>query len=97
MLKARYKQGDIVEKDCLYNSDYILSTMIRVGQAIRGENHWIPMHEKVYLFIDYADGHRRNEAINECDENLMNDLNIKLCFKVHRTPYSNTLLEYPRS
>ena len=49
------------------------------------------MYEKVYLFIDGAGGHGTNEAINEYDNNLMTDFNIKLVFQVPRTPYSNVL------
>ena len=69
----------------------MLSAMIRVGKAIREKFHWVPMHEKVYLFIDDAGGHGTNEAINEYDKNLMIDFNIKLVFQVPRTPYSNVL------
>ena len=65
--------------------------MIRVGKAIRENFHWVPMHEKAYLFIDSADGHGTNEAINAYDMNLMIDFNVKLIFKVPRIPYSNVL------
>ena len=91
MLKVRYQEGDIIEKDCSCDSSYMLSAMIRVGKAIREKFHWVPMHEKVYLFIDGAGGHGTNEAINEYDKNLMIDFNIKLVFQVPRTPYSNVL------
>ena len=73
MLKVRFQDGDIIEKDCSCDSSYMLSAMIRVGKAIREKFHWVPMHEKVYLFIDGAGGHGTNEAINEYDKNLMID------------------------
>ena len=65
--------------------------MIRVGKAIREKFHWVPMHEKVYFFIDGIGGHRTNEAINAYAKNLMTDFNIKLVFQVPRTPYSNVI------
>ena len=46
MLKVRYKEGDIVDEDCSCDSNYMLSTMIRVRKAIREKFHWVPMHEK---------------------------------------------------
>ena len=69
----------------------MLSTMIRVGKAIREKFHWFPMHEKVNLFIDGTGGHRTNEDINVYDKNLIIDFNIKLVFQVPRTPHSNVL------
>ena len=35
MLKVRYQEGNIIEKDCSCDSSYMLSIMIRVGKAIR--------------------------------------------------------------
>ena len=57
MLKVRYRQGDIVEKHHSWDSDYMLSIMIRVGQAIREKIHWVPRHENIYLFIEGAGGY----------------------------------------
>ena len=91
MLKVRYQEGDIIERYCPCDFSYMFSTIIRVGKSIREKFHWVPMHEKVYLFIDDAGGHGTNEAINEYDKNLMIDFNIKLVFQVLRTPYSNIL------
>ena len=91
MLKVRYQEGDIVEKYCSCDSSYILSAMIRVGKLIREKLYWIPMHGKVYVFLDCAGGHGTNEAINEYNKNFMIDFNIKLVFQVPRTPYSNVL------
>ena len=90
-MKVRYQEGDIIEIDCSRDSIYMLSVMIRVGKAMRETFHWIPMHEKVNLFIDGAGGHGTNEAINAYDNNLMIYFNIKLVFQVPRTPYSNVL------
>ena len=39
MLKVRYKEGDIVEKNCSCDSDYRLSVMVRLGKAIREKFH----------------------------------------------------------
>ena len=81
MLKVRYQEVDIVERDCSSDSSYMLSAMIRVGKSICEKFHKVPMHEKLYVFIDGAGSHGTNEAINEFDENLMIYFNIKLVFK----------------
>ena len=91
MLKVRYKEGDIVERDCSCEFNYMLSVMMRDGKAIREKFHWVPMHERVYLFKDGVGGHETNEAINAYDKNLMIDINIKFVFQVPRTPYQNVL------
>ena len=91
MSKVRYKQGNIIETYYLCDSDYILSTIIRVWHAIREIIYWFPRHERVCLFIDGAGGHTTNKVINEYDKKLMFDFNIKPFFQVPRTPYSNVL------
>ena len=69
----------------------MLSAMIRVRKAICEKFHWVPIHKKLYSFIDGTGGHGTNKAINAYDKNLMMDFNIKLVFQVPRTPYSNVL------
>ena len=91
MLKVRYKEGDIVEKYCSCDSDYMPSTIIRVGKLIREKIYCVPSYKKVYLFIDGTGGHGTNEAINEYDKNMIIDFNIKLVFQVSRIPYPNVL------
>ena len=34
-LRVRYKQGDMIERDCSCDSSFMLEAMNRVGQAIR--------------------------------------------------------------
>ena len=63
MLKVRYKEGYIVEIDCSCDFNYMLSAMKRAGKAIREKFHWVPMHERVYLFINGTGGHGTNELI----------------------------------
>ena len=70
----------------------MLSAMIRVGQAIREYFHLVLMHEKEYLFIESAGGHGTNEAINEYDNCLIIDFNMK-----HVSSFSNTILKCLRS
>ena len=63
MLKVRYKEGYIVEIDCSCDFNCMLSAMKRAGKAIREKFHWVPMHERVYLFINGTGGHGTNELI----------------------------------
>ena len=90
-LKVRNQEHDTVEKDCSCDSEYMLSAMNRVGEAIRQSFHWVPIDELVYLFIDGAGGHGTKEAIVEYKNNLQENFNIQLVFQVPRTPYSNVL------
>ena len=70
----------------------MLSAMIRVGKSICEKFHKVPMHEKVYLFIDGAGGHGTNEAINKYDKCLMIDSIIKIS-----SSSSNIICKCPRS
>ena len=90
-LKVRNQEHDTVEKDCSCDSEYMLSAMNRVGEAIRQSFHWVPIDELVYLFIDGAGGHGTKEAIVEYKNNLQENFNIQLVFQVPRTPDSNDL------
>ena len=41
-LEVRYQEYDTVENDCYYGSEYLLSAMNRVGEAIRQNVHLFP-------------------------------------------------------
>ena len=69
-LKVRYQDHDTAEKDCSCDSEYILSDMNRVGEAIFQNFHWVPIDELVYLFIDGVGGCGTKEAIIEYKYNL---------------------------
>ena len=45
LIKVRVEKGEIVEVDCLCDSEYMLAAMDRVGKAIRLSFHWIPKEE----------------------------------------------------
>ena len=52
ILKVRYLVGDVVGRDLLCDSKYMLSTMDRVGKAMRKPYHWIDMNIVIYLVTD---------------------------------------------
>ena len=97
-LKVRNQEHDTVEKDCSCDSEYMLSAMNRVGEAICQSFHWVPIDELVYLFIDGAGGHGTKEAIFEYKDNLQENFNIQLAHTPlnikHRSfiPYLHTPL-----
>ena len=41
MLKVQMHAGDVVEKDCSCNSEFILKVMDDVGKATREKYHWV--------------------------------------------------------
>ena len=59
-LKIRYQMHDTIE-DCSCDSEYMLSTMNRIGKVIRQNFHWVRIDELVYLFMDGAGGHGKKK------------------------------------
>ena len=90
-VKVRYKLGDEVEEDTSCDSEYMLSAMTRVGEAIRASYHWIPIAQKCYLVMDNAGGHGTNVAIESYSKTLLDDYNIEIIFQIPRSPYTNVL------
>ena len=41
-MKVQVLHGDVIERDCSCDSDYMVSAMDRVGDAILKSFHWIP-------------------------------------------------------
>ena len=51
-LKVRYQEHATVEQSYYCDSEYMLSTVNKVGEAIRQNLRWVPIDELIYLFID---------------------------------------------
>ena len=65
LIKVRVEKGEIVEVDCLCDSEYMLAVMDRVGKAIQLSFHWIPKEELCFLNMDNAGGHGTKEIVEE--------------------------------
>ena len=64
-LKARYQEHATVEQGYSCDSEYMLSTVNRVGEAIRQNLRWVPIDELIYLFIDRTGSPWTKETIIE--------------------------------
>ena len=80
-----------MEEDASCDIEYMLSTMSRVGTAIRSSYHWIPITQKCYLVMDNAGGHGTNEVITSYSKTLLDDFNIEIIFQIPCSPYTNVL------
>ena len=69
-VKVRYRVGDEVEEDASCDSNYILSAVNHLGEAIRKAYHWIHISQKCYLAVDNVGGHSTNETITSYTEVL---------------------------
>ena len=63
-LSVYIKKGDEVEEDCSCDSTFMLATMDEVGRDIRSYFFWVPVTTVIYLIIDIAGGHGKNDAID---------------------------------
>lgn len=90
-LRVRLKIGDTIEKDVSCDSEYMLSAMDRVGQAIRNAYSWIGMNCACYIVMDNAGGHGTSSTITEYTQLLLDKYNVILIHQVPRSPYTNLL------
>lgn len=90
-LTVLYKKDDEVEVDCSCDSNFMLSKMREVGQAIRKYFFWVRRDQPIYLVIDNAGGHGTNEAIAEYKTFLKDEFNIILKHQVPNSPETNIL------
>ena len=56
------QRGDMLDEDCSCDSQFMLRTIPEVGQAMRESFHWVPLDQKIYLFMDNAGGHGTDDA-----------------------------------
>ena len=87
----RNKKGETVEEDTSCDSEYMLSAMRRVAEAMREKFHWLKKEEEAYLVMDQAGGHGTNKAIKEYTRFLKDEYNITIIHQVPRSPYTNVL------
>ena len=87
---AEVKDGDVeadtrvVDVSC--DSTFMKEIMPRVGQAIRAAYHWVPLTEKIYLYLDNAGGHGTNEVVDAYVKLLASPKYNVIC--VHQRPRS---------
>ena len=55
-LGVEVQVGDVVEKDCSCDLEYMLRVMPEIGQALRNKFSWVAATDPVYLVMDNAGG-----------------------------------------
>ena len=91
ILKVRYLDKDVVKRDCSCDSRYILSTMDRVGKAMRKLYHWIDINVVICLVMNNAGGHGTDNTIIKYTRLLKEAYNITIIHQIPRSPYTNAL------
>ena len=84
------ERGEEVDEDVTCDSEFMLTTMPEVGQAIRECYHWIPQEQEIYLGMDNAGGHGTVDAKKIYTEE-MKKWNITIVWQVPRSPETNML------
>ena len=89
-LGVEVQPGDVVERDCSCDSDYMLRVMPEIGQALRNKFSWVALPDPIYLVMDNAGGHGTNDAITIYTDALK-EYNIQIIWQVPRSPETNML------
>ena len=84
-MKVRYKIGDVVKRECTFDSTYMLVEMRRVGVVMRLRFHWVHRNVILYIVLDNSGGHRPDLHVAQYTAILRNDFNIML---IHQVPCS---------
>eukprot|EP00957_Ditylum_brightwellii_P080680 6136239-Ditylum_brightwellii.AAC.1 len=63
-LKVRVPAKIIVEEDVSCNSEFMRGMMGEVGIALCEKYHWVPKSKTMYLYMDNADGHGKDETVD---------------------------------
>jgi hypothetical protein len=91
ILKVRMAAGDTIEKDTTCDSKYMLSAIDRVGKALRDKMWWVRIEDEIFLIMDNAGGHGRNDIIEQYTLNLKTKYNVTIIHQVPQSPYCNAL------
>ena len=91
VLKVRMAEGDMIEKDISCDSNYMMAAIDRVGKALRQKMWWVKIDEEIFLIMDNAGGHGRNDIIEQYTLNLKTRYNVTIIHQVPRSPYCNAL------
>ena len=90
-LFVKVPAGDIVDRDCTVDSEFMLETMPEVGRALRRKFSWLPFNTCIYLVMDNAGGHESYDAKAHYTEAFKKDHNVKIIWQVPRSPETNLL------
>lgn len=84
------KKGNVYEKDCSCDSDFMMKWMPEVGRALRKSYHWLGDEEKIYLVMDNAGGHGTVDC-KQLYTDALQEYNVEIVWQVPRSPETNLL------
>jgi hypothetical protein len=90
-LEVYYSKGEMTQKDMSCDSNYMLTVMDKVGEAIRRKFAWVPLLETVYLVMDNAGGHGTKDTVDTYTTRMKEKYNIEIIHQVPRSPETNLL------
>jgi hypothetical protein len=90
-IHVRVDSGTESERDVNCDSSFMLDNIHEIGQAIRSKMDFVPIWEKIHLFIDNAGGHGTIEAKDKYEKILLDDYNVVLNWQVPQSPETNML------
>jgi len=90
-LKVQRKNDDEYERDVSCDSDFMKDNMVQVGQAMREKFQWVDASTPLYLVMDNAGGHGKNDIIEAYRADLWNKFKVKIVHQIPRSPETNLL------
>jgi hypothetical protein len=90
-LQVCVPKGTEVERDTSCDSTFMTKAINEIGKSIRNAYHFIPKTETIYLFMDNAGGHGKNDVKDDYVSKLENEFNIEVVWQVARSPETNML------
>ena len=83
--------GTPVQKDISCDSDFMLDIIHEAGRAIRSSFSFVPPSTTIYLFMDNAGGHGKDEVKKKYVRKLKTIYNIEVVWQVPNSPETNLL------
>ena len=90
-LYVQQEAGDEVEEDISCDSNFMLTKIPEIGEALRSTFHWIPRDDVIYLFMDNAGGHGSYDATTRYTSILWTEYRVRVVWQVPRSPETNIL------
>jgi len=91
VLHVQYVKGDFKEKDVNCNSQFMNNVMDEIGTSIRRDMTHVPNSEPIYLFMDNAGGHGKENVKDNYKKHLLEKYKIKILWQVPNSPETNLL------
>ena len=90
-LRVNVPKNTTVQRDVNCDSQFMLDSMQEIGTSIRDAYSFLPQSTPIYLFMDNAGGHGKNDCKEQYVEYLKEHFNIIIEWQVPHSPETNLL------